>query len=592
RALRPTEQRRTRIGAALRKRTRTANPWLGFLLDGIDANVGYTSSDGSTVTTEQESKAFDAGIGWVREPRALEVGVVPGFAEGAVRALLPGFLEDGIADARLRLTPVRVSIGTSYFRQDSRIFRFERIIRHPSDSAAVPTVVPREAVQTVADVRLRPFRPLTADLAMLTSRDLLGLEEVVSDPRVRDLIRGERSTPAGVDVGWETNRTLRTNLAYRPALFTWLRNDVDWTTVYQSERNANFLERSGSGSDTTLALARNARADRDWGATVALDPGRLAIAWLGGPRDGEGAGASRARAVMSALRPVSVTYRDGITSRFNRDPIDPGLGYQLGWGGTESFRILDADTAATLTDRYSWRVGSGLSLPGGASLQVDYQWTDAKTLDTRSDRRTVLRSWPEMRASLPTLVPPSSLGIRAINISSGVVRTQRTMEFGGRAAQRRFDEDIRIPVDVSVQWQRTLVTSYQGAFRVGQGEDPTGETERDEWAHRVSVTSQLLPAGFLSRRFDRPVSLSVLGAYTSERTCRATTARDECVAFVDLIRRTLNVSLDTSVRGFSVGLQMSFDDRQSFVGQRTGSTQFQVGLFGQLDFSGGTLPFR
>jgi hypothetical protein len=36
---------------------------------------------------------------------------------------------------------------------------------------------------------------------------------------------------------------------------------------------------------------------------------------------------------------------------------------------------------------------------------------------------------------------------------------------------------------------------------------------------------------------------------------------------------------------------MSLDDRQSYVGQESGSTQFQVGIFGQLDLSGGSLPF-
>ena len=50
------------------------------------------------------------------------------------------------------------------------------------------------------------------------------------------------------------------------------------------------------------------------------------------------------------------------------------------------------------------------------------------------------------------------------------------------------------------------------------------------------------------------------------------------------------MTLDTEVGGFEVGLQMSYDDRQSFVGQRTGSTQFQLGLFGQLEFSAGVLP--
>jgi hypothetical protein len=52
------------------------------------------------------------------------------------------------------------------------------------------------------------------------------------------------------------------------------------------------------------------------------------------------------------------------------------------------------------------------------------------------------------------------------------------------------------------------------------------------------------------------------------------------------------MSLNTSVGGFEFGLQVSYDDRQSFVGQQTGSTQFQIGIFGQLDFAAGVLPLR
>jgi hypothetical protein len=293
---------------------------------------------------------------------------------------------------------------------------------------------------------------------------------------------------------------------------------------------------------------------------------------------------------MSAIRPLSVTRLDGVTSRFNRDPVDPGYGYQLGLVRAESFLVLDGDTAVSVTDRLGWRMGSGVTLPGGGGVQVGYQTTEAVTYDTRSGRHTKLRSWPEIQASLPTVSLPAVTGIRAVNVSSGVVRTLRTIEFGGRAAQRRVDDDIRVPLDVSVQWIRNLVTTYQGAVRVGRGSDPTGETERDERSHRLSVRSQLLPMGWFEGRLDRPVSVSVLAAFVSERTCRTTAATTECVAFLDQIGRSLNVSLDTSVRGFAVGMQVSFDDRQSFVGRRTGSTQFQVGLFGQYNFTGGALP--
>jgi hypothetical protein len=104
------------------------------------------------------------------------------------------------------------------------------------------------------------------------------------------------------------------------------------------------------------------------------------------------------------------------------------------------------------------------------------------------------------------------------------------------------------------------------------------------------VASQFLPPGSLATRLDRPVRFALLVSYVAERDCRTTAAREGCVPFVDQIRRSLSLNIDTSVGGFEVGLQMSYDDRQSFVGQRTGSTQFQLGLFGELQFSAGMLP--
>ena len=111
--LRDTEAGQTRLGVSLRKRTQSANPWLGFLIDGLDARASYATADGSTITTENKSSTVDAGVGWTRTPEARDVGLVPAPARGLVRALLPGFLEDKVADARLRLTPERVSLGSS-----------------------------------------------------------------------------------------------------------------------------------------------------------------------------------------------------------------------------------------------------------------------------------------------------------------------------------------------------------------------------------------------------------------------------------------------------------------------------------------------
>ena len=46
--------------------------------------------------------------------------------------------------------------------------------------------------------------------------------------------------------------------------------------------------------------------------------------------------------------------------------------------------------------------------------------------------------------------------------------------------------------------------------------------------------------------------------------------------------------LDEALEGLNAG----YVNRQSFVGQRTGSTQLQIGLFGQFLFELGQLPIR
>ncbi|MGB0544229.1 MAG: cell surface protein SprA [Longimicrobiales bacterium] len=592
--LRDTNAGQRRIGVSLRKRTQSANPMVGFLIDGLDARASYATADGSTVTTENESNTIDAGIGWTRTPEVRDVSLVPDAALGLVRTLLPGFLEDKIADARLRLTPERVSLGTSYFQQDSRVLRYETIVRSQTDDEAIATLRPREFLQLAADVRLRPLSPLTADLRLLQVRDLLSPDEAAADPEVQQLIRDERAQWRGLDLGWETARTLRTDVGYRPKLFTWLRTDFDWTTVYQSDRNTNFVDQTVAGPDTTLLLTRDARGQRDWGATISLSPSALATNWFGtASGDAEAdADVAQLRSIMSAVRPLSATYRDGITSRFNRDPVDPRFDYQLGFGGRDRYRFVDADTAASLTDRSSWRLSSGVALPGGAGVQVRYLWSDSETLDIRSDRNTRQETWPDVQATLPAIQLPAFTGIRSINLSSGIVRTEREITFGGRALQRRFDSDLQVPLDVSIQWLRTLVTTYRGAWREGTGVDPTGDTEREERNHRVSLSTQLLPAGGLASRLDRPIALSIIGTYRSERNCRITTAGEECVPFVDQVLRTASLQADTSIQGFSFGVQISYDDRQSFVGQQTGSTQFQIGLFGQLDFGTAEFPIR
>src|SRR5690606_15055254 len=315
--LRPTTSRRTRVGIAFRRRTPAANPWVGFLVDGLSTRAAWTRARGSTVTSRHRSEGFDGGISWIRTPEARSVGLVPDFAEGLVRALLPGFLEDRVVDGRLRLTPVRVSLGSSYLRQQNRIVRFERIVTGAGEAEAEPTIAPFEQVEGLADVRLQPLPPLAADLTVSTVRDLLPAREAAADPAAQRLIERDRARAGGLDLGWETARSLRTRLAFTPRIVPWLRHDFDWNTTYRSDRSPNLPVRSDVAPDSVIALARDARGQREWGVALALDPAALA----GGLGSGPGAADPGAAAAspLAWLRPLTAEYRDGVVSRFQRE---------------------------------------------------------------------------------------------------------------------------------------------------------------------------------------------------------------------------------------------------------------------------------
>ncbi|NNM05204.1 MAG: hypothetical protein HKO65_08890 [Gemmatimonadetes bacterium] len=60
------------------------------------------------------------------------------------------------------------------------------------------------------------------------------------------------------------------------------------------------------------------------------------------------------------------------------------------------------------------------------------------------------------------------------------------------------------------------------------------------------------------------------------------------MAFLDFLNRSVNLTLDTVITPLAVGLHLTYTSRRSFVGQQEGSTQFQLGFFGQFLFDSGT----
>jgi hypothetical protein len=582
--LRETGSSRTHVGLGIRKTTPSANPVLGLVLDGLETNVGWYRTRASSVTSRVEAGGVDLRVGYDRRIDPREIDPVPGFLEPLVRWLLPGPLEDAVLDARLRWSPERVGMGTSYGRQDNRIFRYESILETAADSLVEPTEAPRETIETAAEIAVRPLRSLSADVSFVSRRELLRPEEVVSDRAVQELLADERSQVAGLDLGWETDRSIRTRLDYRPRVVSWLRHEIGLSTRYDGDRNPGFVREFPSGSDTLVVLERNVRGERETRALLSLDAAALAgEGWF--PGGGEGA----VVAVLQRLRPVTYTWTDGIFSRFNRDPVSPGAGYQLGWAGIGGYRFLDGDTAATVVDRLAQQVSWGVA---GERASLDAAWgvSEVATLDSRADRSQRTEVWPDVRARLDNVPAGRLLGsaLERLTLAAGVRRSRRNITYG-QAAQQRLLTEHEYPFDVSLAWAGGLVTGYRATIEVGEGEDPTGDTERDRTTHRVTITSAFMPPFAFGGDPPRPVRLSLLGSYVAERECRVPSSRAVCVAYVDQLDRALSMNLDSQVSGFELGVQASYTNRQSFVGQRRGSTQFQLSVYGQFVFEAGDL---
>ncbi len=591
--LREPGDRQTRLSVTIRREVEEEDPsWVQVVTGGLEAGAGWSRSRSTTVTSELASNGVDARLGWSRRPQGRQVPVIPAFLEGVIDALLPGFLEDRIQQSRFRWSPERISLGTSYFRRESEALRFAEIVRLASDAEVRPTPSPREGLETNARIDLRPFRSLSAGIELLTVRDLLAPEEAIGDPAVQVLLRRERSGLGGLDLGWETNRTLRTRLGWEPRLVGWLASDLSLTTYYGSIRDANLVERRLQNQDTVLELQRSVSGQRDVRAAFRLDPDSLAGALAGAPEPGDGTAERTLQSVLRALEPASFTWEDGITSRFDREAVDPGAGFQFGWGAEDSFRVLQGDTAALLSDRSAWRAEGGVRLPLELLVNVRYSESRGRTLDSRSERVLERVTWPDLSARVADLPLPGSLraALTRVSLSVGLRESEQLLSFGRGGEQLRSEVSDEVPVDVSLSWAGGLRTRYRGLFQDGRGSDPTGETDRDRVLHGVSVTASLQPPGGMRGRLDRPVQISLGLQYSLDRNCRVPLGQTECVPFVDRLNRSVNLTMDTSVSDLELGLTLNFVDRQSSVGQRLGSTQFQLGFFGQFQFSAGDLP--
>jgi hypothetical protein len=600
RGLRKTGVSEARVEVGLRKTTPIGSRFLDPVLGGLSLRAGYSRSRASTTTLESRGSGLDARAEYFHLVAPRGFPLIPGFAEGVVRKLFPEGWEESLLEARFRWTPERIRMGTLYTRRDREALRFEQILVVPEDSLVTPTRSPGEALETTAEISFRPLESVTAEVTFFSIRDLLSPEDAIQDSRVHPLLEAERTGPDFLDLGWEINRALRTRFGLRPSLASWLRTDFSVATDYTTDRNAALVDETVVGPDTILTLQRNANGIRNTRATASLELGPMVDSFLGAGGGGGASigesdpGAEAERGLLSrvlyAFDPLYVSRQGGLSSRFFRESVSPGALYQFGWGELEDFRFLSGDTASVLIGRRSWSGGAGVRLPLNLRISGDYSDARTETLHVRSTMGLRTRTWPDLRFALTEVPLPDAARrlLESVSVSSGFRKNSRETSYGGLSVQSRRLEERQVPLEVSATWIGDLTTRYQGTFTDGSGVDPTGDTDTRRRSHTFLLSSSLAEPPFLGDRLDGPLHISVGYQYSSELNCRVPVGQPDCVPFVNFLNRSMNVTLDTVVLPLEVGLHLTYTDRQSFVGRRDGSTQFQLGLFGQFLFNSGT----
>ncbi|NIP80367.1 MAG: hypothetical protein GWM90_14530, partial [Gemmatimonadetes bacterium] len=605
--LRETGSTRRRVGVSLRKTTPSANPVVGALIDGTSVRLGYLATEDATVTTKSRLDGLDGGIEVDRAVGTVDVDVVPGFLEAILRWLAPRRLErspffERLTGARLRLTPERIGLSGGYTRQDARIWRYDRVLESPGDPDIRPIESPRRSLQGGASVALRPLESLTARFGVVTARDVLDPDRATPIDSVRQALRRASSEVAGIPLGWERDRVVTADVGFRPGIADWLRPSVDWTSRYGQWQNPSYLTRVATPDGEVAELLRTFNVDRRLSRGVVFDLPAALRATVGpatGPAPDSAAPVPPlpARLLLAAvgpLKPVELTWTDEVGSRFDRDLARPGLDFQLGLGTIDDVLRLADDTAATALRRDGFRARSGIRIGASAALDVGYTEMDTRVYDLRAGRRALLeRSWPDLQLSWRDVPVPFWLepALDSWSVSTGYVGTERATRLAGATPRIISQFEHTVPLELRLGFRGGLSLSYLGSLTLGDGDDPTGRTEQHALGHAVDLSGRFRPPGRLGDRLVEPVRLSLAYDYQERRQSRAV-GRQDPTRFIDHLNRRVNLNLSTLISRMDIGLQVSYVDRRNFIGTQVGSSQFQLGLFGQFDMQAGRFDNR
>ncbi|MGV3709981.1 MAG: cell surface protein SprA [Gemmatimonas sp.] len=469
RGLRSPRDSRTDYALSIRRRDPLSGRWYAPLLNGLTLSGLWGGGSGQSTYQESSNNnyAVTAAIDIHAAPIANEqiasdsvAHRLPGVLDWLLGAL-PGFLREsesvrGLRAQQLRWRPARFQLLSGVSRNSSTTVSFVKPVALASDTG----VAYQQQQHLWQNSSTLEFRPINAISVSLTARQMMDLRNYdnlsgVADSAARaTAARAERASLFGANVGLERERAFTTYFDFRPGINNWLQPSFRFGGNFSLYRDPNARALLRDASDTTLA-----RLPKRLGALQTMDAGLLLE--LGRLIQARNAETSRRYRLGRAILPFNVAWTRALSSNYDNTLLNPGAGYQFGFGGMGSFRGLNSQLATGAGRLSALTASAGVQLPLSFTLSSRYQRGSSETWTRRvldnvqalitTDNQTLPDA--ELRWSLLP-VKPNKL-FSGITAAVGYVVTESDVDVRnetGRIVERGRTRTESQPMSLQVNW--------------------------------------------------------------------------------------------------------------------------------------------
>ena len=515
---------------------------------------GRSRSEFASATSDAHSLTASYNLQMQRRGFDLSLG---GLLGGLPRWLRESEAGKSLRRTKISLVPTNLRLSSGLNRSEAEQFSFGAPISRAADSLVRPTASLTHLWQNGAGLTWQPLGMLSVNTDLTSTRDLRVYPDSSTLGR---LAYAERKFLLGVPVGVERDRNLTTSLALTPALSSWLRPRFTTSSGFVLSRTLNtrvpVREFEDSGA-YILPQTLNNRRTRELG--LALDLGR---AFQQVFSDSGGLGG-----LLGRIRPLDASSQLTRSSTYDLAAFDPGLKYQLGLGGRESFLFQEGASAVNASEIRTATLTSGADLPFGFSTTLSYSLTRTEQFRRVGEgfAETVLRQreWPAATVRWNRVFTKGP--VTTLNATLGVRRREGTSQQLNREAGGAGAASATLSSSVNPDVQITL----RNGMNLSAG--LSSRTQRTENNGNATVHDQDDLTGSFSYAFRLPVSVSrarrlirssvTLFASTSQ-TCLQTPTEPECATLADLRRREIRAGLDTDLMqiltgGFQLGYSVN-----------------------------------